>query len=102
MFENFLRVLGKGKPERVQLLKLHEDVEYVDLCIADLPDNAEGINLEWLKSTDWYREGGYKKVRAAAYPSLEEQEDMRFHDGENDTTTWFAAIKDVKEAWPKP
>ena len=102
MFENFLRVLSKGKPEHVQLLKLHEDMDYADLCIAELPDNVEGVNLEWLKTIDWYRQGGYKEVRAAAYPSLEEQEDMKFHDVENDTATWVASIKAVKEAWPKP
>ena len=102
MFENFLRVLGKGKPEHVQLLKLYEDVDYADICLAELPDDVEEISLDWLKNIEWYKKGGYKEVRAAAYPSLEEQEDMKFHDVENSTATWFAAINAVKEAWPKP
>jgi len=44
----------------------------------------------------------YAEKRAEAYPSLEEQADMQFHDLANGTTTWLDAIQAVKDAYPKP
>ena len=46
-----------------------------------------------------------KKVqlaRAAAYPSLQEQQDMQYWDAVNGTTTWKDAIAKVKSDNPKP
>jgi len=44
----------------------------------------------------------YKQQRAVAYPSLQDQADMQFHDLANGTTTWVDAIQAVKDAYPKP
>ena len=44
----------------------------------------------------------YARDRAAAYPSLQDQADMQFHDLANGTTTWLDAIQAVKDANPKP
>jgi len=39
--------------------------------------------------------------RVKAYPSIENQLDMQYHDQVNGTTTWADAIKSVKDANPK-
>ena len=44
----------------------------------------------------------YQRDRAIAYPSLQDQADMQFHDLANGTTTWQDAIQAVKDAYPKP
>ena len=43
----------------------------------------------------------YDVARQAAYPSLEEQADMQFHDLVDGTTTWQDAISAVKAQYPK-
>jgi hypothetical protein len=44
----------------------------------------------------------YAEKRAEAYPSLEEQADMQFHDAVDNTTTWKDAIQAIKDTYPKP
>lgn len=43
----------------------------------------------------------YQRVRAKAYPSLQEQMDMQYWDSVNGTTTWKDAIAQVKADYPK-
>ena len=43
----------------------------------------------------------YTDKRANAYPSIEEQLDMQYHDSVNGTTTWKDAITNVKSSIPK-
>lgn len=45
---------------------------------------------------------GYKEDRARAYPNIQDQLDMQYHDAVNGTTTWKDAIQAVKDANPKP
>jgi len=44
----------------------------------------------------------YIDFRRQAYPSLEDQADMQYHDLIDGTTTWKDAIQAVKDAHPKP
>lgn len=44
----------------------------------------------------------YQRLRAGAYPSLQEQMDMLYWDEVNGTTTWKDAIAKVKADYPKP
>ena len=44
----------------------------------------------------------YKKVRRDAYPRINDQLDMMWHDKKDDTTTWEDAIQAVKDAHSKP
>lgn len=44
----------------------------------------------------------YQRVRAKAYPSIQDQLDMQYHDSINGTTTWADAIASVKNTYPKP
>lgn len=43
----------------------------------------------------------YKDKRRVAYPSVEDQLDMIYHDQVDGTTTWRDAIAAVKEKFPK-
>ena len=43
----------------------------------------------------------YDKLRAAEYPSREEQFDMQFHDQVNGTTIWKDTIQAIKDKYPK-
>jgi hypothetical protein len=43
----------------------------------------------------------YSRNRAAAYPSLADQNDMQYHDAIDGTTTWADAIAAVKAKYPK-
>ena len=44
----------------------------------------------------------YKKDRATAYPSIQDQLDMQYWDKKNGTTTWVDAVAKVKSDNPKP
>jgi len=44
----------------------------------------------------------YAEERAEAYPSIQDQLDMQYHDLINGTTTWKDAIQAVKDSNPKP
>ncbi|QOI68961.1 hypothetical protein Lederberg_68 [Pelagibacter phage Lederberg EXVC029P] len=49
-----------------------------------------------------YNNDQYKRDRADAYPSIQDQLDMQYHDAVDGTTTWKDAIAVVKTANPKP
>jgi hypothetical protein len=44
----------------------------------------------------------YQRDRADAYPSIQDQLDMQYHDAVDGTTTWKDAIATVKTDIPKP
>ena len=48
-----------------------------------------------------YEVNEYQRQRAAEYPSMEDQQDMQFHDAINGTTTWKDAIRAIKDKYPK-
>ena len=43
----------------------------------------------------------YSTLRSKAYPSAEEQNDMRYWDAVNGTTVWQDTIAAIKEQYPK-
>ena len=65
------------------------------------PTDAE-IATEVTRLQAEYDANQYQRDRATAYPSLQDQADMQFHDLANSTTTWLDAIQAVKDAYPKP
>ncbi|NDV19212.1 hypothetical protein GO013_07240 [Pseudodesulfovibrio sp. JC047] len=95
MFDNLIRVIGKGKAEYIQHLKLWDDLDVAKICISELPDSASEVTLNWLKTTDWYKSGGWSEIREAAYGPIGEQMDMLYHG------TWAVHVEAVKTAWPK-
>ena len=46
-------------------------------------------------------EPSYAELRAAEYPSREDQFDMQYHDQVDGTTTWKDTIQSVKDKYPK-
>jgi hypothetical protein len=55
--------------------------------------------VEEIKTT--YDAKQYQRDRATAYPTIQEQLDMQYWDGINNTTTWKDAITKVKTDNPK-
>ena len=49
-----------------------------------------------------YEANQYQRDRAMAYPSIQDQLDMQYHDQIDGTTTWKDAIAKVKSDNPKP
>lgn len=43
----------------------------------------------------------YMDKRRIAYPQIQEQLDMLYHDRINGTTTWVDTIRSIKERYPK-
>ena len=85
---------------------------------AEVIINGEDINtIEWLNGTTpipvadietkmtelqaEYDANQYKRDRATAYPSIQEQLDMQYWDKVNGTTNWENAIAKVKSDIPK-
>jgi len=72
----------------------------------EMDDGAGGtVSLDgFLTATEFLarHNSDYVAKRTQAYPSMEEQADMQFHDLVNGTTTWKDAIELVKNAHPKP
>jgi len=48
-----------------------------------------------------YEDKEYQRLRAKEYPSLEEQEDMKYWDTINGTSIWLDTITEIKEKYPK-
>ena len=44
---------------------------------------------------------GHISPRVRAYPSIQDQLDMQYHDNVDGTTTWKDAIQAIKDAHPK-
>jgi len=66
----------------------------------DEPTTAE-IDAEVIRLQAAYDAKDYSRVRKAKYDLLN-QDEMRFDDQVNSTTTWVDAINAIKAAHPKP
>tara|TARA_B110000211_G_C13672016_1_gene374935 strand:+ start:209 stop:556 length:348 start_codon:yes stop_codon:yes gene_type:complete len=78
--------------------------------IDTLPEQLEGgSNYKWLngevvvdeEENNLYASQEYARTRKAKYDLLN-QDEMRFDDQVNSTTTWVDAINAIKDAHPKP
>ena len=65
-----------------------------------LDESKIAIEMERLKTE--YDSKQYQRDRAVAYPSIQDQLDMQYHDAVNGTTTWKDAVAKVKADNPKP
>ncbi len=77
-----------------------DELEWMD-DVQTQPTEAE-ITAEVTRLQAEYDANQYQRDRAKAYPSLQDQADMQFHDLANGTTTWLDAIQAVKDTYPKP
>ncbi len=85
---------------RICLLAIGETVasynwKIHDKAIADLTQE------EYLHSKGEYEATQYQRDRATLYAKLN-QDELRFDDLENGTTTWQDSINAIKEQYPKP
>ena len=67
------------------------------------PDNItnEQIETKLAELQAEYETLQYQRDRAVAYPSIQDQLDMQYHDQVNGTTTWKDSIAKVKADNPK-
>jgi hypothetical protein len=61
----------------------------------------EEIDAEIIRLQVEYDANQYQRDRASAFPSIEDQLDMQYHDQLDGTTTWKDAIAKVKSDNPK-
>ena len=64
------------------------------------PEEIEILNRDSVNDGDLANANAISN-RIQAYPRIEEQLDMQFHDSVNGTTTWKDAIQAIKDANPK-
>ena len=65
--------------------------------VTDIPEEAVVFN----SLADYKTSTQYSRLRKAKYKLLN-QDEMRYDDLVNNTTTWVDAINDIKVAHPKP
>lgn len=70
------------------------------LAIRDIEGNDVAFNMDDINAEA--QTFVYQEYRQTAYPSIQEQLDMMYHDQMNGTTTWKDAITQVKTDNPKP
>jgi hypothetical protein len=71
-----------------------QDIDYNNITLDMSAVNTKAAELQAVED--------YQEPRRKAYPSLQDQADMQYHDAVNGTTTWQDAIAAVKVAHPKP
>ena len=75
--------------------KIESNPDYQQF-IRDVAEQGIGI----VEGPDVF-EPSYVELRAAEYPSREDQLDMMYWDKVNETTVWEDTIKEIKEKYPK-
>lgn len=83
------------------------DRVYANLVVVDdsvTKPTEDEVNAKLVEMQEQWdsRNAEYVLQRASAYPSIQEQLDMQYHDSVNGTTTWADAIAAVKAEYPKP
>ena len=80
----------------------YDDIIETDQALKDEKQSNPVLGTISDEEMAEYNANQYQRDRATAYPSLQDQADMQFHDLANSTTTWLDAIQAVKDAYPKP
>ena len=88
--------LGVTKPFNIDTAKV---LNWLD---NENPPTDEALSAEIDRLEAEYNANQYQRDRAIAYPSLQEQLDMQYHDAVNGTNKWQEAIAKVKTDNPKP
>ena len=83
------------------IFALYPTVNYVRGDVA-FDINGNEVTIDRAAVDAWVSPDQYKRDRAEAYPSIQEQLDMQYWDSVNGTTTWADAIAKVKAENPKP
>ena len=80
----------------------YDDIIETDQALKDEKQSNPVLGTISDEEMAEYNANQYQRDRATAYPSLQDQADMQFHDLANGTTTWLDAIQAVKDTYPKP
>lgn len=84
--ESPYRIFIPSDPANTDYQRFIQDVAEQGIEIVEGPDIIEP---------------DYRTLRQAAYPSLQEQQDMQYWDGVNGTTVWQDTIASIKTKYPK-
>ena len=87
------------RPQAQWVLRGDDDLEWLDTEQTE-PTETE-IQEEIVRLTEEYNATEYQRLRKAEYDKLN-QDEMRFDDLVNGTTTWQDAILTIKDKYPKP
>ena len=77
-------------------------IDEIKLVDGTTPPTEEAIQAKLAELQAEYEANQYQRDRAIAYPSIQDQLDMQYHDAIDGTTTWKDAIAKVKADNPKP
>jgi hypothetical protein len=75
-------------------------LEWIDT--KQVKPSDSDITAEMARLQADYDSKEYQRLRAAEYPTIQQQMDMQYWDSVNGTTTWQDAINAVKAKYPKP
>ena len=62
---------------------------------------ADEMKSEYDRQVTIYNSFEYERDRSSAYPSIQDQLDMMYHDQVNGTITWKDTIAGIKSSNPK-
>ena len=99
---NLIHSILAIKPD-AQVVISNEDINKIT-WIDGNPTNItnEQILAKQVELKAEYDAKQYQRDRVKAYPRIEDQLDMQYHDKKDGTTTWQDAVQAVKDANPKP
>ena len=80
---------------------LYPNAVTIDDEVGVIDVNGSLVEIDQALVDAWVDPNAWKGARQAAYPSWQDQLDMQYWDGVNDTTTWADAIAKVKADNPK-
>ncbi len=99
--EKIDRAIKKINPS-AQFAIVNSSVDTISWADGTSPISKSDIEAKYSEVEAEWNSEKYKGVRAASYPSIEEQFDLQYWDQVNGTTKWKEAIAKVKSDNPKP
>ena len=88
------------KDENNEVFAYELDGSQDHLITSDMVKLSDAA-VEELLTPEVLPEPTYEELRSVAYPSIQDQMDMQYHDLQNGTSTWEDAINAVKLEYPK-
>jgi hypothetical protein len=82
------------------IYKLYPNVIAVDDSRGAMDKDGKKVTIDQELVDAWVDPNAYQELRRSEYNKLN-QDEMRFDDLINDTTTWVDSIKAIKDKYPK-
>lgn len=86
---------------KAQVSVVGENIDTAVLTWSSSEISRADIKTKMTELQTQYDNNKYQRDREIAYPSIQDQLDMQYHDKINGTTTWQDAIAKVKSNHPK-